>query len=162
MLPYVQVTFLWRDGTGSETTTVRYLPAATPSATAQARAAALGARMQAVSGCALLGYELLWRHDQDLPADPTTPDNPHGVFFFTTDTDWQFFSLAVPGLFPALLLPPATPGEEPIEIDQAAPAVASLIGELLTGGWCNPFGYDLAELGAAYIQVREHGRRYIP
>jgi hypothetical protein len=41
-----------------------------------------------------------------------------------------------------------------IMIDLANPAIADLVAELLSGLWCNPFGYPLLTLESAYLHIR--------
>ncbi len=84
-------------------------------------------------------------------ANPGADGTRTGVFIFSAGDD-QFGIIEVPGIIEAALV--ASGAGAGLLIDQAHPAIAALIEQLVSGLWCNPFGHTLAAVDTAYLQIR--------
>lgn len=156
----LEVRYLWLDATGSRSALRRFLPGNTSASAARSRAAALALVLSAASRARLMEYTIVWTDEIDGQPAATAPLNPHGVLFFGTDDPAEFYDLPIPGILPALVLPPADELGG-LRLDLAAPAIAGLVNELITGGWLNPFSVDITQLIAGYIQNRTYGQIYV-
>lgn len=74
-----------------------------------------------------------------------------GSLIFSCDTD-ELYIAEIHGLKDEFLVTTG-PGAG-ILIDQTNTTIASLVDELISGIWSNPFAFDLAELESAYLQIR--------
>lgn len=127
----------------------------TPVSAAHSSAANLRARMGGCSGCAYLIQDYVLPGVELFPPDPLDGSDVRrcGVFVFGTASADQFGIVVVPGLRAELVKVEGRGAG--VELRQDDPAVAGLIAELISGRWCNPFGYVLTTLEAAYAQVRD-------
>jgi hypothetical protein len=76
-----------------------------------------------------------------------------GVFIFSCVVPAQYAICEVPG-FDSSRTEMSGP-RAGIAINQVDPDVQAFVTEMLSGRWCNRFGYPLAHLEAAFMQVRE-------
>jgi hypothetical protein len=108
---------------------------------------------------ALSAAAIVSRHVVFRAAMSPRPDPPgfalgagQGVFIFSCGIPDRYAIVAVPAIRADFLII-GGPGDR-ILIDLTAPAVVAFVDELITGGWCNPFGYQLESLLAAFYQWR--------
>lgn len=74
-----------------------------------------------------------------------------GGLIFACDTG-ELEIIEVHGLNDAMLMT-IGPGAG-LLIDRTNPAIVALVNQLVSGTWCNPFGFTLQTLESAYLQIR--------
>ena len=74
-----------------------------------------------------------------------------GVFIFSDDAG-EYAAVELHGIKSSLLMTTGPGAGLLIDLDNAD--VAALVAELVSGLWCNPFGYPLTTLESAYLQIR--------
>lgn len=152
-LPAATVTFLMRDETGSTSRlSLRCAPTVEGSAALDAGRALLP-YLAAISGCVCDQITVSYFANLVPDADATGPHSPRGVFLWSCDAPEQYKAVPLPGVRSDLVAQP--PAGDGITIDTSNPAVADFITAVRTGIWCNPFGYDILRLEAAYLQNRD-------
>ena len=111
-------------------------------------------RVSALSGATIDHQYVVYRGaESPQPAAPgLTSYAGTGVFVFSTTEPGEYAIVQLPAIRPALLLTTG-PGAGVI-IDQAAPEVTALAEAMISGSYCNPFGYPLAALESAFLQYR--------
>jgi hypothetical protein len=75
------------------------------------------------------------------------------VFVFATSEAGQYAIIEVPGISESMLIDTGIGAD--LIIDLENPAVEAFVEQLISGPWCNPFGYQLVEIQAAFLQVRD-------
>lgn len=121
---------------------------------AQAAAAGLRGVLDALTACTLVRQSVTYQLVETIAPTPAAGAlaSRVGVFIFTTSAADQYAVVEVPGLLDSFLQTTG-PGAG-LLINQIAPAVQALVVQLLAGVWCNPFGYQLVALEAAFLQIR--------
>lgn len=152
LAPVAQVVLTWVDGTGTSTTTRHWIGSGTGAAAAIAAAESLAAAAAGLSGCALARVSVTYSSGNIATEPRGDGSGEAGVFVFDTATAGQYAVVTVPAI-PAALHP-GLPAGDGVTIAPAAPTVLALVEELVAGPWCNPFGHQLVELAAAYVQER--------
>lgn len=123
-------------------------------APAQAAAAQLRTRLGPLTGCRFLRQSIVYPFVDVYAPMPLSGflAERMGVFVFATSEPGRYGIIEIPGI-PESTLMTSGPGAF-VQIDPAAPAVAALVAELVSGRWCNPFGQVLTALEAAFLQIR--------
>lgn len=149
------------DETLSTASTTLHIPAAVGAAGALSATIALAGHIDTLSGANVRDVDVVFPWVQISPADPAPSSrvNPHGTFVCECGPG-QYFVAPVPGILAALVLPPSDGAR--LDLDLAAPAVVNLVDILVSGFWCNPFGYQITGVAEAYLQQRTYGAVYIP
>jgi hypothetical protein len=149
------------DETFSTSSTTLHLPASVGAAAALADTIELAGHIDTLSGAGVTEVAVTFPWVQFTPPAPAAGArvNPHGAFIFECGAG-QWFVAALPGILPALVLPPVDGAR--LDLDQADDLVVGLVELLVNGFWCNPFGYQITGVAEAYIQQRTYGAVYIP
>jgi hypothetical protein len=86
------------------------------------------------------------------PIAPTGADSSRvGGLIFSCDTG-ELDIIELHGIKDEMLMTTG-PGAG-LLIDRTNTAIVALVNELISGLWCNPFGYDVLALESAYLQIR--------
>lgn len=149
-LPAGKVVISFRDGSDS-TGYARLSVGGADIAAARSATAGLVELLRELTGCSIERWSISYGTTltDEKPA-LGVPDTQRGIFVFSTGEPGQLAVLAVPGLRPELL--EATGPGAGVQIDLAAPAVVAF-ADGLAGFWVNPFGYSIATLENAFLQV---------
>jgi len=75
-----------------------------------------------------------------------------GLFVFSTVEPGQYAVCALPGIRQALVLTEGPMAGVGLNTD--APEVQAFVSAMIAGVWCNPFGVQIAQLEAAFVQIR--------
>lgn len=134
----IQVTFSFRDQTGTRGSTRAHRPTTDTLAAVKTASDALATQLSASSGCQLLGYSVSasFNNDTVLAPAPQSRVERKGQLRFATAAGFQT-ELSVPGIVDAAVNPAGG------LVSTAAP-ISALINEVLTGGWTDNRGVDLA------------------
>lgn len=149
-----QIIYTVRDGTDTSGLVKFHARAGVEAAAAHAGATQRRGLLAAVTGCVLVRQSVSYSRIESAPAAPLVGALAPfvGVFVFDTATAGQFAVLTVPGLLPALLM--TTGCAAGLDVDRTQPAIVALVEHLQSGSFCNPWGYQLGDLVAAYMQER--------
>lgn len=88
------------------------------------------------------------------PADPSPASNATvaGILIFNTATAGEYAIVEIPGIREEFII---IAGEGAgVQLDTEAPAIADLVTQLVSGAWCNPWGFQLTALAGAMVQIR--------
>jgi hypothetical protein len=156
-MPVVQlqptVRLFLRDETESRSQMAMHVRAGITPTAGYSAAASLRGAVAGLSGCVAERQQIEFRVEELEPA-PSGPTHAEiaGVLVFTTSEPDQYAIVAIPAIRPDLVLITGTGAG--VELNTQAPAIVNLVDELTSGRWCNPWGYQLAELAAAFVQIR--------
>lgn len=149
-----QVIYTARDGSGSSGLIRFHIRAGIEAVAAHAGATQRRGLIAPLTGCTLERQSVSYSRTESAPGTPVAGilARSVGVFIFDTATPAQFAVVKIPGLLPELLM--TTGYAAGIDIDQQHPAIVALVEHLQVSSYCNPFGYQLGNLIAAYMQDR--------
>lgn len=139
--PYVA--FRMVDASGSQSELRLHIRRGTPTVTALAVAVGVAALLESITGASAV--EVLARYPIKHYGPPSATAQQHapkGVFVFTCSAPEQFCVITLPGIPPDLIRADNT-------LDESDGRVQALLSAMQTG-FCNPFGYAITELGAAW------------
>lgn len=148
------VTFTALDGTGSYGLLRLHVRRNIEAVTAQAAAASMRGTLGNIMGTVITRQSVIYSFVNEAPGDPSIYSilQRVGVFVFSTATAGQYAIIEIPGLTDSWLMTTG-PGYG-ILIDQSKPEIGAFIAEMVSGRWCNKFGYVLTECDSAFLQVR--------
>jgi hypothetical protein len=148
------IRLLVRDGSGSRSYLEFNIPAGITPSAGHAAAASMRAALAGLTGCAFYQQQVEYGLVEMTPATPggSQPASTAGVLVFSTTEPQQYAIVVIPAIKPSLI---KTTGDGAgVQLDTAAPAIVALVAELTGGAWRNKFGYTLAALDAAFVQIR--------
>jgi hypothetical protein len=121
---------------------------------ALAGVAAMGQKIQATTGARLTRYSVIYSAINPTPTvtNAIASATRQGVFVMGTATAGQHAIIAIPGFKDDFLMT-SGPGYG-ILIDQSKAEIGALIAELVSGKYCNRFGYVLTTCESAFLQLR--------
>lgn len=148
-------TITWRDSTDTSAVMAFHVRSGVEAVAAHTGIAGMRGLFVPITGCVPVRQAVTYSSLNGERPDPDVGIEAwrEGVFIFDTVEPGQYAVLRIPGLLPSLLV--TTGCGAGLDIDQTRPAVAALVEALLTGDWCNPWGYALLSLRAAYMQVNQ-------
>jgi hypothetical protein len=157
-LPTAQLKFALRDETGSVGHLLIHVPYATLAAVAVTAADAISAVIEAVTGCAFLGYSLTYAKNETTPADPADGSRVEnkGVFQWRT-ADGRSTTFTVPGIDEAVLNVDGSIDRSNAEII-ALVAVVEDVGAIFAGA----SGSDIVSLLSAYQRFSGSTKKQLP
>lgn len=148
-----QVSYTVQDVTGSSGRIRLNFKRNIDAATAMAAVSVLRGHLTPLTGCTFTRQSVVYSAVEQTPAAPA---NVHvsrmGVFVFSTTAANQYAVIELPGLRDSMLMTTG-PGYG-ILIDQSKPEIGAFIAEMISGRWCNRFGYVITECESAMLQLR--------
>jgi hypothetical protein len=142
------------DDSGTISATRIAIRAGSTAAAGFAAASAYRPLAAAISGADCVEQRVIFSLVPDVrpvPA-PGVPIGDCAVFVFATTDPAQWGIVEVVG-FDRSLLESTGPGAG-VRVDLAAPAVIAFCDELVSGAYCNPFGYILTGVESGFLTVR--------
>lgn len=152
-LPAASVVFLLLDETGSSSRLTLHCSASIEGLDALGAAQSLIPSMSAVSDCVCTQINVIYTARFFPDEDSAGPGEPRAALLWSCEGDDQYAATVLPGINEELIQQP--PDGDGISIDTNDTNVKALTDAIKTGIWCNPFGYDINILEAAYIQNRD-------
>lgn len=123
--------------------------------TAQTICSSTRSLIENMTDCAIDRQSVVFPFLADAPGIPATGANNHktGIFIFATTDIAQLAVLELPGITEACIL--TTGPTAGIGIDVLNTDVAAFIDAMVNGLYMNMFGYDITELLAAFVEIRD-------
>jgi hypothetical protein len=147
------ISYRARDETGSYGTLRFHLPDSTTRDSGIAAATDFRPIIEGITSCTIERQSLVFVWQIDSPAAGAGVATRTGVFVFSTSEPDQFAVVAVPGIRESVLIDSGIGAG--LVIDLEHPDVESFVDALISDLWCNPFGFQLVEVQAAFMQIRD-------
>lgn len=115
---------------------------------------AIRSPLSALSGAILARQSVTYRSIIDNPsaADSGTMVGYYTVLIFSTTNPDEYSMVTIPAIKPEYVL--ADGPNSGLVLDTLNPAVISLVDNITSGIWCNPFGFGLVELVGTIVERR--------
>lgn len=147
--------FALRDGTGSVATCRLNLYAGITVADGHAAGDSLRGVLGALSGAVVVRQSIVYPftlQDEGTAWPGSQIENRATLIFECTPAD-QLLAVSIPAPRSELVL--AAGPLAGLALDLTQSNLLALISEIITGLWCNPFGYDAVELGSTIVEVTD-------
>jgi hypothetical protein len=147
--PYIEYTL--RDDSSSTTVRRFHIARGTQIDAGLSAATSLRGPVAALSGCVFLDQAVVYESVEPRPAAPLAGvmAGQVGTFVYSCAEPGEYAIVLVPGIRDEVLL--AEGPQAGIAINTEHPAVLALTAAL-TAAWCNPFGFAILSLEAAFLQ----------
>jgi hypothetical protein len=141
-LPAVGIDILWRDGSGSSTISGCHRRSSEDIAAVDAAAISLCTRLTAASRAAIVGFNATWRfHVSDARPTSGIGKNYGATLIFSTTTVDEYVMIDILGIPTSYIV------NGMIDITNAS--IVSISNNIISNGYCNPFGSAATTLIAA-------------
>lgn len=154
LIPCAVVELVWQDASGSTATTTTFCPSSSSVAEIDASATALASILVPLTGAVLVRQRIKYIATDSEPvlASGSTPVRKTGSFFFDTEDNEAIALIVVRALKPSLIL--SEGNEAGVGIDTDNSDVISFVNAVIDNNVTNPFGDDVTDFNAAYVQSR--------
>lgn len=155
--PVATVTFNLIDETGSRSSLQLFAPFATTVADLVTALNAIRADIVACSGCAVEGWSISFAAAENTLLTPNAGSRVErkGVIIMNTAVATKYSRISLPGILPSLLVDGG-------RIDEDAAAMATFLGNLVSGPWTDSNGNAITGLRSAYERFSSTTRTQLP